>query len=160
MSTGCLTCRFNYWHAKPNFCKRNKQQLWNYVCFDGSKTGHFFWPTRYSRMFWEFSRNFQCEAHTSPQKMAKNPKIVIFVTLSGQSPRSLVCSNLAIWGFLGTVDKCLCTLVSIFPEFSVWGPHRPSKWLKTQKLSFLWHRPVKAPGCWFVHYLAISLHEN
>ena len=55
-----------------------------------------------------------------------NHQIVIFVTLSGQSPRLLVCSNLVIWSFLGTLDKCLCTLVSIFPKFSVWGPHEHS----------------------------------
>ena len=74
-----------------------------------------------------FFQNFQSDAHTSPLKMTQNKKIVIFLTSSGQSPRLLVCSNLAIWGFLGTLDKCLCTLVSIFPKFSVWGPHQPSK---------------------------------
>ena len=63
-----------------------------------------------------FFQNFQSEAHTSPLKMVQNPKIVIFVTWSGQSPRLLVCSNLVIWGSLGTLDKCLCILVSIFSK--------------------------------------------
>ena len=29
--------------------------------------------------------------------------------------------------FFGTVDKCLCTLVSTFSKLSVGGPHKPSK---------------------------------
>ena len=83
--------------------------------------------------------------------MATNPKIVIFVTSSGQSPRLLVCSNLSIWGFFETLDKCLGTLVSIFAKiFSLRPLLAPQKWPRAQNLWFLWHRPVKAPGLWFV----------
>ena len=69
-----------------------------------------------------FPKNLS-EALTSPLKMAKIPKNGIFVTSSGQSPLLLVCSNLSIWGFFGTLDKCLCTLVSILTKFLVWGSY-------------------------------------